>query len=111
MTESAKNNLDRFTDKVQHNVRIVFGIRGIADNINRKARILADQSIRRGIEKYLSFIWHDVSEEPEDKDEVFLVQWKRGYYDLTGYSPLTWRTIKRWAYLDDLIPTEDESKG
>ena len=54
---------------------------------------------------YRDSIWHDGSETPNlgtEHGDAFLIQWEDGIYDITGYSTLTWRTIKRWAFLKDI---------
>ena len=54
-----------------------------------------------GAEWRREHVWHNADRKPYT-DGALLVEYSNGQYDVTGYSELTWRTIKRWDYLDEI---------
>ena len=59
------------------------------------------EAFHDGAEWRREHTWHNADKTPH-RDGALLVEYSNGQYDVTGYSELTWRTIKKWAYLDDL---------
>lgn len=59
------------------------------------------EAFHDGAEWRREHTWHNADKTPHI-DGALLVEYSNGQYDVTGYSELTWRTIKKWAYLDDL---------
>ena len=59
------------------------------------------EAFHDGAEWRREHTWHSADKIPF-RDGALLVEYSNGQYDVTGYSELTWRTIKKWAYLDDI---------
>lgn len=59
------------------------------------------EAFHDGAEWRREHAWHKADKKPFC-DGALLVKYANGQYDITGYSELTWRTITKWAYIDEL---------
>lgn len=83
-----------------------FGMYGEADSLQEGFTCGAKWAIN----EFLKDLWHPASEEPEINKEI-LIDWRtenRGIMllqtKLNNWKKLSSQEIKRWLYIDDLLP-------
>lgn len=55
----------------------------------------------------INSVWHNDTEKPQP-GKLLVVKTIYGEYDLCYYGAYAlWNTVMTWAYMNDLIPTED----
>lgn len=60
-----------------------------------------------GAEWRINSLWHNSTEKPQP-GKLLVVKTIYGEYDLCYYGAYAlWNTVMTWAYMKDLIPTED----
>lgn len=78
--------------------------------INNDSRLVAFRAFLKGANWRINSVWHEGSEEPEtDKGDLLVeieVMNKTTYVQQNAYYVLKYGCV-RWAYIKDLIPTED----
>lgn len=81
--------------------------------VNYDSRLVAFRAFLKGADWRINSVWHDVSERPDENEptivekingKVFLAE--KGYNGPWKYNVEQFG-FKRWAYVKDLIPTED----
>lgn len=81
--------------------------------VNYDSRLVAFRAFIKGAKWRINSVWHDVSERPDENEptivekingKVFLAE--KGYNGPWKYNVEQFG-FKRWAYVKDLIPTED----
>ena len=78
--------------------------------INNDSRLVAFRAFLKGANWRINSVWHEGSEKPEtDKGDLLVeieVMDKTTYVQQNVYYVLKYGCV-RWAYIKDLIPTED----
>lgn len=81
--------------------------------VNYDSRAVAFRAFKAGAEWRINSVWHDVKEKPKNGEMIISLRSK--------YSPIVcgpfnfgWKEtvetfgLKRWAYIEDLIPNTEE---
>lgn len=66
-----------------------------------------ETAFENGAEWRINSVWHNDTEKPQP-GKLLVVKTIYGEYDLCYYGAYAlWNTVMTWAYMKDLIPTED----